>query len=256
MGKLVLVLVASITATCAFSAVVDVHISNLDFMPQNVTINPGDSVRWINNEGYTHTATSGVNYTPDGKFDTGEIITNAKRIVVFNTSGVYYYFCNIQKDAMVHGNDYTVTVTGSASMTGSVTLDTFVGDPTGQSGMLEFRDPGTTNVSHSYPITLDAQSNYSIGTVEAGTWDVALKISHWLRSTVASVDVVNGSNGLDIELINGDSNMDNIVNLADINSIFVGYETTDPDADLDGSGQVDLPDLNITFINYGLTGSP
>lgn len=239
----------------AFAATVDVHIVSNNYSPQHVTINQGDSVRWINDDIAIHTATSGTGYVPDGVFDTGNLAHNETSTIPFNTPGTYFYFCILHEALMVFGNDYSVIVNApNSSLSGNIELDGYSADPTGLTATLEFRTPSTTNVIHSYPITLNGSSNYSVASVVAGTWDVAVKFSHWLRNKVTSKVIVAGANTVDISQLNGDGDMDNAVTLGDLNSIFINFAAPDPDNDLDGSGQVDLPDLNIVFINFGQAG--
>jgi hypothetical protein len=69
------------------------------------------------------------------------------------------------------------------------------------------------------------------------------------------IDTSSGSiSGNNLELTNGDANLDNAVDIRDLNSIFVNFGLPTPDSDLDGSGTVDLKDMNIIFINFGLIG--
>jgi plastocyanin len=60
-----LVLVAACPATAAEVIVQQV---NLSFVPSVVTVNPGDTVRWIRTSG-SHTVTSGSNCTANGLFN-------------------------------------------------------------------------------------------------------------------------------------------------------------------------------------------
>jgi plastocyanin/FtsP/CotA-like multicopper oxidase with cupredoxin domain len=77
--------------------VVQVNIENAGddgFVPKNLIINVGDSVRWKNNDAAPHTAskTSG----PGPNFDTGNIAPGATSApIVFNTAGTMNYRCNI-----------------------------------------------------------------------------------------------------------------------------------------------------------------
>jgi hypothetical protein len=127
-------------------------------------------------------------------------------------------------------------------------------DPTGLSTTLEFREPGTQNVVHSYPITvLDTIGNFEAGAVAEGTWDIAIKFSHWLRCVLSNVPIAAGDNYIQPVQLNGDAVP---VDLLDINAILSLFGTADPQVDLDGSGLVDVNDLNIVVIGFGMIGDP
>lgn len=143
----------------------------------------------------------------------------------------------------------------TAVIQGTVTLEHYGASPAGISGTLELRAPGTTTVVHSYPVTLDSSGAFTIVPAYFGNYDAALKLTHWLR-TVVPVSVTAGTNYVVMALKNGDAFPDNSVDLLDINKILALFGTTDPMSDLDGSGLVDLVDLNITLMNFGLAGQP
>ncbi len=66
---------------------VDVSINDFSYVPAEVTINVGDSVRWLNNAKFPRSATDG---TPS--FSTGTISAGDFGTVIFSTPGEYEYF--------------------------------------------------------------------------------------------------------------------------------------------------------------------
>ena len=56
-----------IASTASRAATVNVTIGGFAFTPQNVTIQVGDTVTWINTDGTFHTTTSGQAGVPDGQ---------------------------------------------------------------------------------------------------------------------------------------------------------------------------------------------
>lgn len=76
----------------SYSTTVEVNVSNFSFSPNNVNINPGDTVKWIFLSG-SHTTTSGTNCTPDGKWDSGFISSGGSFSHQFNDPGTYPYYC-------------------------------------------------------------------------------------------------------------------------------------------------------------------
>jgi plastocyanin len=79
---------AGAQSTPAPAAVVVVHIKNFAFVPSSVTIKPGDSVQFVNDDSTPHTATAA-----DKSFDSGNMDQNAKWTYAFKTAGSYAYIC-------------------------------------------------------------------------------------------------------------------------------------------------------------------
>jgi hypothetical protein len=145
------------------------------------------------------------------------------------------------------------------TISGVAELKDFVGDPTTVPVAMELRRNGVAIRSEA--LNLEAANNYAVYDVEADTYDVALKPSRWLRSVAVDV-AVNDSNtgGIDVTLVNGDSNGDNSVGFADFNIVRAAWgadpESTnwDPRADLNGDDNVGFADFNILRKNWGLDG--
>ncbi len=70
-----------------------VVIEDFQFVPQSVTVNAGDSVRWINNDNADHTTTS------DGPgWDSGDFPPGSSFTYTFTTQGTFTYHCSIHPD--------------------------------------------------------------------------------------------------------------------------------------------------------------
>jgi plastocyanin len=65
------------------------------YEPATITVSPGATVVWDNQDNALHTATSGESPAPDGRFDTGLIGKNKESLPVTMPSepGDYEYFC-------------------------------------------------------------------------------------------------------------------------------------------------------------------
>lgn len=85
------------------AATVTVTIKNFQFGPNAVTINIGDTVKWVNQDGFTHTTTS---TTPSGLWD-ATVAAGASFSRLFGQEGVYSYHCKLHP-----------------SMTGTITVRT------------------------------------------------------------------------------------------------------------------------------------
>jgi YVTN family beta-propeller protein len=68
----------------------NVHIKNFAFSPATITIAPGQSVTWTNDDSIPHTATA-----DDGKWTSGNLEQGKTYSHKFNAAGNYTYHCGI-----------------------------------------------------------------------------------------------------------------------------------------------------------------
>jgi plastocyanin len=66
----------------------------LRFTPQNLTIQPGDTVQWVW-AGNTHSTTSGTPGHPDGMWDSGVQNIGFVFSQTFTTAGTFNYYCSV-----------------------------------------------------------------------------------------------------------------------------------------------------------------
>jgi len=70
--------------------------TNECYLPQDVSINAGDTVIWANTDTAAHTVTSGSPTDgPNGIFDSSLFVAGATFEVTFDDSGSYDYFCMV-----------------------------------------------------------------------------------------------------------------------------------------------------------------
>jgi len=70
--------------------------TNECYLPENISINAGDTVIWSNTDTAAHTVTSGSPTDgPDGVFDSSLFMAGATFEVTFDDSGSYDYFCMV-----------------------------------------------------------------------------------------------------------------------------------------------------------------
>jgi glucose/arabinose dehydrogenase/plastocyanin len=86
--------------------VVEVGMQNLAFIPDEVEIEAGTTVRWTNEENLPHTVTSGARGNPTTLFDSGTMVEGDTFTFTFDQAGTYNYFC-----AFHPGMDGVVVVT-------------------------------------------------------------------------------------------------------------------------------------------------
>ncbi len=107
----ILTAAASMAATPAVAGsddgLVIVRIKNLAFVPAEITIRPGTTVRWVNEDPFSHDVTSGSVVSgrrarqvaktrhPDGKFHSGTYGQGNSFEQTFDDVGSYPYFCTI-----------------------------------------------------------------------------------------------------------------------------------------------------------------
>ncbi|MCS6949103.1 MAG: dockerin type I domain-containing protein [bacterium] len=144
-------------------------------------------------------------------------------------------------------------------ISGVIELRDYGGDVTQVPITVELRREGVA--VRSEVLYTDANGNYALSNVEPGTYDVAFKASHWLRTVVTGVRVRNADvTGVNVSLTNGDINGDNEVSLLDFGALVAAYGTSpgdanwNPEADLDGDGDVSLLDFAILVRSFGAVG--
>ena len=76
-----------------------VAIQNFTFAPQTLTVKAGTKVTWTNNDSTPHTVTStdgpSTSASPNGLFDSGQLVSGASFSFTFAKAGTYYYECTI-----------------------------------------------------------------------------------------------------------------------------------------------------------------
>src|SRR5512139_1503465 len=88
MRKLIVLAAMLVFPGAAFGVVHQVSIMGFDFTPVGITINQGDSVRWTNNDGVTHTSTS-----DNGVWNSGSITPGQTYTFGFTSTGTFPYHC-------------------------------------------------------------------------------------------------------------------------------------------------------------------
>ncbi len=151
-------------------------------------------------------------------------------------------------------DDISISGVPLATVSGNVVLENLAISPAGLVATLQFRTPGTTNVFYSSNITLNANGDYSLGTVPPGTYDIALKFPTFLRKVVTNKTVSGTTTNVNFDLVCGDSDGNNVIDLKDMNPVFQNF-LLPGQGDVNLSGLVDLLDLNLMFANFGMSGT-
>ncbi len=135
---------STLLTTGVLAATVTVTMSGMNFVPQTVTVNVGDTVVWSNTDSMVHTATSGSNCASDGLWNSGNMNPGTTYSYTFTQAGTYPYYC-IPHCSM--GMTGTVVV-NPASNSNSVD---FSGSPTSGTAPLSVTfTPSVTGTASSY----------------------------------------------------------------------------------------------------------
>jgi plastocyanin len=151
-----------------------VKMVNYKFEPSSLTINPGDTVVWMNTTEMIHTSTSGTNCANDGNWNSGNVEPGKEFKHVFTNPGSYSYFC------MPHC---------LSGMTGTIQV--------GQSidhGTHVMEEPNKTNTNGYFKST-DIINNQSVATLKKGYLE--FKIYHRFDDLAGKVGNSHNFYGLD-----------------------------------------------------------
>lgn len=96
MNRLLFAAAAGTLAAIAHAEVRDIEIKNFAFMPEEVAITVGTTVRWTNRDSMGHTATSQTGpgtLIQNGIFDSGLLELGDSFEFTFQAAGRYDYYC-------------------------------------------------------------------------------------------------------------------------------------------------------------------
>ena len=94
------------------------------YVPYMITVNPGDTVIWSNDDFLPHTVTTGMTPKPDGLFDSGVLLEDEIFSYTFDTLGEYDYFCTVHPWMI---GQVLVTVGGGTEQDlGTITMGTTI----------------------------------------------------------------------------------------------------------------------------------
>jgi len=121
--------------------------------------------------------------------------------------------------------------------------------------------PGNPMPALVFPAVADTFGTFTVPLVLTDTFDVRVRDLHSLLNVKRDVDIYWGVPPVAMgELVEGDCNGDNSVNVSDLVILanaydaIVGDPNWDPRADLDNDGAIDVSDLVLMAANYDLSG--
>lgn len=154
------------------------------------------------------------------------------------------------------------TALEAGGVAGEVQYNDFLGDITKHPLTVELRNVGSITPLETQTVVPNIAGTYSFTTALRGTYDVAFKASHWLRS-VSTVNInETGISTVNVSLRNGDVNGSNDVDLFDYLLMSDAFDTSVGDtkfstsADLNGDNMVDFFDYLVFSESYEISGAP
>lgn len=204
--------------------------------------------------------------------------TTANGVLSLNANGSFTYtpnsgfsgndsFTYQASDGSLQSSTVTVTINVGArpKLQGTVNLGAeFVGNKALIPIVIEVRNAGTLTVIATFSGNLNASGGYSFDFAPpflGGTYDVAIKCSHWLRKVTPNVAFSNASNTtVNTTLINGDCDGNNNITTDDYLVFSAAFDTNvgdpgyDAGADLNGDGSVTTDDYLIFSENFDTEG--
>lgn len=242
----------AIAAAASFACADEIVVNQVGvtFVPQDISVYPGDTVRWVYTGG-THTVTSGSDCTPSGLFDSPLTIKNTEFVWTVPASAAATtidYYCDphclfFQRGTIAVGTEHVVTQNGLVFTPSSITVAP--GDrirwvrTAGNHTVTSGADCAADGISFDGVLTLSStQFSWIVPKSAAGTTIPYFCAPHCFFGMVGSITVTGGGGGNPADL-----NNDGVVNASDLAILLNAWGTAGGAADVDGNGSVDAADL-------------
>ncbi|MHB1461811.1 MAG: hypothetical protein ACYC1M_11060 [Armatimonadota bacterium] len=149
-------------------------------------------------------------------------------------------------------SSFLLAVPFASRLSGTVNLMSILGSPSQVAATAALRQNGQT-VS-TIPLVMGSQGQYALEIPDDGNYNILFHAQHWLRK--AQTVALNGElSGVNVQLVNGDADGDNQVNLFDFVQLDINFGKTNvPMSDLDMDGFVTLFDYVIIDMYFGSQG--
>ena len=147
--------------------------------------------------------------------------------------------------------DKIAAIRGTSEVNGSIILGDFSGSPLSRRIIASLTSTSDPSASQCVSLLPDAAGSYTLSSYLKPPYNIRVSSPHFLTALASAVGTAQTN---DFNLINGDADGDNQVNLFDIVALDSNFNTSDEMADLDGSGSVNLFDYVIIDQNFGAHG--
>ena len=160
-----------------------------------------------------------------------------------------------------HANG-AVIVSPGATLEGNTTMEGRAQGPKWKVPLhVTLHEPGEETVVGSYHEESDNAGDFTVSGLGTGTFDVAVKGSHTLRTQVGDVVLGTGTTTVNFgTLLEGDTNNDNVIDLLDVWAVQASYGKSTGDAgfnplcDFNENGSVGSTDISMLLLNFGKSG--
>lgn len=236
----------------------DVTVSDFVFTPEFIQIEVGDIVRWTNVDGF-HNVDGNQTDFPDNPEAFGNEPGFPGWVYehTFSIEGTYDYQCVIHP-FMLGQVEVVESMNALATINGLVDWDSDCGDRPLRIGIYE---SGSPDLVYEFNIILSSDGSYTVGDLLPGTYDIFVKPDGSLQVGHLAVELESGENTLMTNnLIAGDMNGDNGINISDISVLNLAFGSSigDPNfnisADTNCDGNVNIIDISILNANFGISG--
>lgn len=189
----------------------------------------------------------------DGPTDRSQARAQAVRELIETTatsvSGNYVAHGMINLHASVQ-KALTVPVRGRVQVSG------YAGSYSGRTVEVVLRPQGGGSPIETAAGTLDGTGNFEMSFFNhLGYYDLAIRAQGTLLKRVPNARMrYPGVSGLNLTLVPGDVNGDNVIDDGDLLQILFEFGTNNPSVDLNGDGVVDDADLLLVLFNFGAQG--
>ena len=139
---------------------------------------------------------------------------------------------------------------------GRVRIQSYTGSYDGRTVEVVLRPVGGGSPLATASGTLNATRDFEVSFFNyLGYYDLAIRAQGTLLKRVPNARMrYPGVSGLNLTLIPGDVNGDNVIDDADLLQILFAFGANNPSVDLNGDGVVDDADLLLVLFNFGLQG--
>ncbi len=218
-------------------------------------LDTGTLNQWTLTLDYNGPLSRTVTTAADGTY-TFLALTPATYTVAPTTAGLT--FSPAPRTVTLASNTTGVDFSAAAGLSGTIGLE----GPSNLAKPLQFDfRPSGGGAAVSRTLTPTSAGAYAFSDIPAGAYTLAVKGSKWLRKTVAVDLSRTRATPVNLSLLAGDVNNNNVVDVDDLTLLLNVYNTTNGDgfynagADFNDSGAVDVDDLTLLLNNYNKAGS-
>ncbi len=150
---------------------------------------------------------------------------------------------------------YVTTYAHPAIQSASGLIDwQFLRGPSPNQISIDLRRPNVAYPMATLSVDAGSDGSFSIP-VPPTMFDISIRHESWVLRTIKGLDATSAPVvDVQVNLVNGDANRDNVVDLFDLSFMFITFGQTSQPSDVNLDGVVDLRDITVVFLNFGAVG--